>query len=247
MTGAMPRWTSVRRRLALRLPGLSQLDVIIPPEIVNDGFSRLISQVAAEPSVSTAVEIGSSNGAGSTQALVAGLQAKPYKRLYCLEVSAPRFADLCAMYSGQPWVIPINTTSVGLTDFPTAANVADFYRRHPDSPMRRTSLRTVLRWLEQDVKYVSNLKEQRCGIDLIKDDLRDGTIDLVLIDGSEFTGSAELQHLYGTAYVLLDDIRTFKNSLNYARLKDDRNYELIAEDPAYRNGYAAFRLRIPRR
>jgi hypothetical protein len=96
--------SAVRRRLALRLPGRSELDLVIPPEIANDEFFEVITRVAAAPSVRTVLEIGASNGAGSTRALVAGLRTKPDPQLFCLEVSAPRFRELNARYADLPWV-----------------------------------------------------------------------------------------------------------------------------------------------
>ena len=62
----------------------------------------------------------------------------------------------------------------------------------------------------------------------------------MLIDGSEFTGRAELDEVYGARYVVLDDTQTFKNLDNYERLRADPAYRLIDEAPALRNGFAAF-------
>ncbi|MBW2169777.1 MAG: tetratricopeptide repeat protein, partial [Deltaproteobacteria bacterium] len=63
----------------------------------------------------------------------------------------------------------------------------------------------------------------------------------VLIDGSEFTGKAELDEVYGAKIIMLDDINGYKNYHNYQRLVADKTYELIAENWQVRNGYAAFR------
>ena len=67
--------------------------------------------------------------------------------------------------------------------------------------------------------------------------------DLVLIDGSEFTGDVEFDKIYGAKIILLDDITTFKNFSVHKRLLQDPHYELIAENQTLRNGYSAFRLR----
>ena len=63
---------------------------------------------------------------------------------------------------------------------------------------------------------------------------------MVLIDGSEFTGKPELDLVYGAKFILLDDIRAYKNYHNYKRLLNDKNYKLIEEQPFLRNGYAIF-------
>jgi hypothetical protein len=66
---------------------------------------------------------------------------------------------------------------------------------------------------------------------------------MVLIDGSEFTGRAELDETYGAKFILLDDIRTLKNEFNYERLRADAFYTLVKENLDLRNGYAVFQAR----
>ena len=65
--------------------------------------------------------------------------------------------------------------------------------------------------------------------------------DMVLIDGSEFTGMREYEQVRGARIILLDDTRTFKCWDVRDRLIADGTYELIAENTSVRNGYAAFR------
>ena len=62
-----------------------------------------------------------------------------------------------------------------------------------------------------------------------------------MIDGSEFTGKAELDLLLESRFIMLDDVCTFKNFDNRRRLLADCNFELMAEDLSHRNGYSAFR------
>jgi hypothetical protein len=64
--------------------------------------------------------------------------------------------------------------------------------------------------------------------------------DAVLIDGSQFTGSLELDDTYGARFLMLDDTSTFKNFTNYQRLRADPQYRLVGENPSLRNGYAIF-------
>ncbi|MFN6572160.1 glycosyltransferase [Dendronalium sp. ChiSLP03b] len=65
--------------------------------------------------------------------------------------------------------------------------------------------------------------------------------DLVLIDSSEVNTSIELDQVYGTMFILLDDISTFENYQNHHRLITDSNYTLISQNPSLRNGYAIFK------
>jgi len=149
---------------------------------------------------------------------------------------------LQARYADLDWVRCFNMTSVGIMDFPAADDVAAFYENHPTSPLRQSPLDEILRWLHQDIEYVERDPKPQNGIRAIKEQSKIDLFDLVLIDGSEFTGSAELQELYGAKHILLDDIRTFKNFANYERLRRDPAYAVLAENPECRNGFAAFRL-----
>jgi len=208
---------------------------------VNDGFARIIELIAAEPSVLTVLEIGSSTGGGSTSALVRGLTGKTDQRLFCLELSVPRFNKLRSRYAHLPWVHCLNMTSVAVSDFPGPESISEFYRRYPDSPLQNIPRKEVERWLHQDIEYVTRFPTMQNGISAAKELAEVPVFDLVLIDGSEFTGTPELEQLSGARYVLLDDTLTFKNHENRVRLTADPNYRLIIEDKGCRNGYAAFR------
>lgn len=229
------------RRLRRYVFRESQLDMLIPPEIVNDRFSEVIRQYAAEPDVRLVLEIGSSSGDGSTAALVSALAPKDVKDLYCIELSKPRFAELVARYSDLTWVHCYNLPSVPLEAMPTIADVAKFYKENPSSPLRRSKLTEVQRWLRQDLEYLQRNTWPLTGIDAARRDAKVSSFDLVLIDGSEFTGEVEWTKLYGASYVLLDDTLTYKNLSNLRRLSADPNYRLLIEDRSCRNGFAVFK------
>src|SRR5918992_749767 len=175
-------------------PPASELDRLIPPEIKGDRFYRAIADVAATPGVREILEIGSSSGAGSTEAWVLGALRNPERpRLHCIEVSEAR----------------------------------------------RVPLDTVLGWLRLDLEYLRVHGLSGHGIREIKAENGIETFDAVLIDGSEFTGRAELDEVYGARFLLLDDTRTFKNWDNVRRLERDPAYRLLPEGRR-RNGLAVF-------
>jgi hypothetical protein len=238
------------RRLRLRLRTLegSELDRPIRPEIVSDRLGGLLAELVARPEVRVVLEIGSSSGAGSTAALVRGAEPRAARpTIHCIEVAAVRFAQLAARYRDRPWVVCHHASSVPRESFPSHADVERCYRR--SARLRRLPLEEVLRWLDQDVAY---LRAHGLSSSGIRDVMRAHGIDrfdLVLIDGSEFTGPAELDEVYGARYLVLDDTMTMKNLDNYARLRADPAYRLLEEDPALRNGFAAFErvsdVRVP--
>jgi hypothetical protein len=226
------------RRTILRQ---SELDIVIPPEVKDDGFSQLIQQIASLPEVTCVLEIGSSSGAGSTASLFKGLLEKPEKHLYCLELSLPRFAELAERYREHDWVHCLNLPSISLESMPREEAIGQFYARYPDSPLCRIRMSKVESWLRQDRKYLETHDFDAFGIGEAKRLSQVEVFDLVLIDGSEFTGEAELDEIYGAKFILLDDTETFKNRVGMARLSADPSYILLKYDPMCRNGYAGFR------
>ena len=227
---------SVRRRI---FP-YSDYEQTIPPEILNDEFYRVMRTLAATAPVDTILEIGSSTGEGSTRALVEGIRENPLRpRLFCMELSRPRFQQLVQRYGQEPQVKCYNISSVPLDRFPTEADVIDFLRSRK-SKLNRVPLKEVLRWLRQDIRYIRRMGPSEHGIRRIKEENGVQRFGMVLIDGSEFAGPAELDEVYGADYLLLDDIATFKNMGNHERLGSDPTYKAIASNPELRNGYAVF-------
>ena len=218
----------------------SDLDRIIPPEIKEDELYYLIIKLVGTSKVKTVLEIGSSAGGGSTEAFVSGLKNNPNNpMLFCMEVSMSRFAKLQQTYAHESFVKCYNMSSVSLVDFPSEEEIVDFYKSNR-SVLNRYPLERVLGWLRQDVEYIKNSGVAENGIDLIKRENNIRTFDMVLIDGSEFTGIAELDLVYGSRFILLDDINAYKNCNNFKRLEVDPQYKLIHFNRGLRNGYAIF-------
>jgi len=219
---------------------MSELNQIIAPEIKRDRFYRAIQKLAREAEIKTVLEIGSSSGEGSTDAFVTGLQQNPHQpTLFCVEASKPRFQKLQQRYRDNPQVKCYNVSSIALENFPHDRAVIDFYQTI-DTDLNTYPLDRVLGWLHQDIQYVQESQIRDRGIEIIKQENGIDSFDLVLIDGSEFTGEQELEEVYGAKYILLDDINTFKNHNSHQRLLDDLNYRLVEQDRTLRNGYSIF-------
>lgn len=217
------------------------IDHIIAPEIKNDELYGLIQSLAADEKLHHVLEIGSSSGGGSTEAFVSGLSRNPYKpKLYCMEVSQERFKVLKKTYEKYDFVQCYNCSSVPLSVFPSHEQVSAFLREEA-TPQRLIREEVVQGWLDQDIQYLNDHPAEQNGIRMIMEENQIEHFDMVLIDGSEFTGEPELDLVYGAKIILLDDSDTHKNFRSRQRLERDPNYELIRENPYLRNGYAAFR------
>ncbi len=223
----------------------SDLDRVLAPQIKNERFYRTIRAVAATSGVRTILEIGASSGGGSTEALVAGALANPDgpPEIHSIEVSKARFGPLVARYRAYPFVHAHNVSSVPSSAFPSEDEVARFHRE-VCSKLRNNRLPKVLGWLRQDLAYLAEHPDLDVdGIGRIRQDSGIGTFDAVLIDGSEFTGAAEMRLVYGARFLLLDDTRTFKNWENDRRLRVDPAYRRVASSFWTRNGWAVFERR----
>jgi hypothetical protein len=224
----------------MQIPEDSELNNIIPPEIAGDSFHAAISWLSEHEDLHTVLEIGSSAGGGSTTAFVDGLRRNPNRPiLYCMELSMPRFEQLRRAYAGLDFVRCYNASSVSAEKFPTEKQVTAFYSSRR-SPLNRWPLERVLGWLRQDIDYVAKSGAPQNGIQLIKAERAIDSFDMVLIDGSEFTGAAELEEIYGATIICLDDTQTFKNFCSRFRLTGDQAYELIIDDSSLRNGFSVF-------
>ena len=84
--------------------------------------------------------------------------------------------------------------------------------------LNRTPLAQVQKWLESDIDYIRTHRIPQNGIARLKAATGIEAFDCVLIDGSEFTGSKEFELVYGSRYIMLDDINAFKNYANHRRL-----------------------------
>ncbi|MEG4278967.1 FkbM family methyltransferase [Microcoleus sp. MON1_C1] len=218
----------------------SEINKIIPAEIKYDQFYQAIKQIAKEEDIKTILEIGSSSGEGSTEAFVTGIRENPHHpQLFCMEISQARFTALQNRYAKDGFVKCYNVSSVGMNKFAQEKEVIDFYNSY-QTALNQYPRERVLDWLKQDLKYLQDSGGSQAGIKQIKSENKIIFFDVVLIDGSEFTGEAELDEVYGAKFILLDDINTFKNHKNYHKLLKDPNYQLLLQNVHLRNGYAIF-------
>jgi len=211
-------------------------------EIINDKFFTYLSHLAERKNTKTILEIGSGSGSGSTQALVAGLrQGRSDQRVFCIEACPNNFAELAQSVSGLTAVRPCFGSSVHPKQIVDWKQVAEWYQQNPGNQLSQYGLATVRSWWERE-----NDRDPKVPVSLIetiKDETGLPYFDMVLIDGSEFTGEAEFRQIYGSRWIALDDVGSFKNWKNREFLMWDEHYALWREDLGLRNGFSIFRLK----
>jgi hypothetical protein len=225
-------------------PGEKGLHQLIPPEIEDDEFARAIKTIlSSDLSIRTILEIGSSSGEGSTQAIVQTIRRRSNPpKLFCMDISETRYRKLKHYYRKYPFVHAYNQSSVPLNEFMRIADIERFLLDEPRLHIPGV-LDNLRRWLAQDRDYITRHQIPQNGIRTIMNEHHIDQFDFVLIDGSAFTAPAELRLVYGANYLFLDDINDIKNLANYRHLYADPFYELIAQNWFLRAGFAAFKRR----
>lgn len=219
------------------------LEAIIAPEVLHDEFFEAIRNLARVAAIDTVLEVGSSSGDGSTRAWVEGLRLNPRKpQLYCVELSRVRHEALENRWGPEGFVQCFQGSSVDLDQYPSETAVEQFYHT-VENTLRSYPLDDVLGWLRRDKAYIQQGNVRTGLIREIKQSMGIEHFGAVLIDGSQFTGNAELDEVYGAEFILLDDIRTYKCHEAHHRLLRDPAYELISENPMLRHGFSIFRRR----
>lgn len=213
------------------------------PDALNQ---LLVSLLAEKGPFYNLIEIGSANGEGTTAALVHGLLTwAPGARLFCLEAVPPLFQQLSHRYAHQPQVVCLPYFSVDPLTFPTPEQIQHFMQT-TRTVLRNYGVNRVLEWLAQEQATYTQYAQGVSGVAHIRQTYAVQHFDLALLDGGEFCGAADLDAVYGARLIIMDDTRAFKNHAPFLRLEQDPAYRLIALDPHWRHGYAAFeRVSVP--
>ena len=220
---------------------------IIPPEIKNDSFYySIIDLLSKDKEIKNVIEIGASSGEGSTEALMLGklknkqqYSANNSIAIYSIEVCTERFKRLKNRYENVEHFYPYNVSSVSIEHFPAKKNIIDFYKT-THTTLNKYPIDMILSWYDNDIDYISKNNIKQNGIESIKRETGISNFDVALIDGSEFTGEMELLQLWGTKYILLDDINAYKNYNGHLKLKQSAEYKCLIENYNTRNGFSIF-------
>lgn len=223
---------------------------IIPPEVSDGRFFELIQEISAYSDVRYILEIGSSSGEGSTRALFESLARFPNeeKEIHCMEISFERYKKLQDYLASDSRFYPHRLSSVTTREFPAFQVVKNFYET-VHSKLNQYQLDTIKAWYKKDIKFleenpelipVRDDGEKISGISWIKEKHMIRAFDFVIIDGGEFTGSAEFVYCADAKHVALDDTNSFKTWNVRRQLVLNPNYKLIEENLDERNGWAVF-------
>jgi hypothetical protein len=166
------------------------------PEItLADPFGQAIAKTIETFNIRSVIEVGSGEGAGSTECIAAGMwKVSPADReLVCIEANPDRFANLAERFAGLPWVTAVNSRSVSRGSM-TPKSFDDVWSS-PHNGLRYPREAVAKWWNEQHdgPGYLETLPSGK-------------RFDAALIDGCEFTGFDDFRLLKDRVrVVMLDD------------------------------------------
>jgi len=197
---------------------------------INDSFGKALAKYSE--GLDVGLEIGGGTGDGSTQCIRT-------KRLFSIENHPDRIGRHSMNLSARGGVSVKGTATLPKL-WMNQLDVAEFYGTNKTT-LNQYPLDQVLGWYHECIEFA-----QPYSTNAIEDIHFEQKVDFnfVLIDGSPFSGEAELRcvrpFLAEKAIIALDDINDIKNLANYNKLKGFG--KLLWEDWSVRNGAAIFEL-----
>ena len=197
---------------------------------IHDSFGKALAKYSE--GLDVGLEIGGGTGDGSTQCIRT-------KRLFSIENHPDRIGRHSMNLSAKGGV-SINGTATLPKLWMNQLDIAEFYGTNKTA-LNQYPLDQVLGWYHECIESA-----EPYSTNAIEDIHIEHKVDFnfVLIDGSPFSGEAELRcvrpFLAEKAIIALDDVNDIKNWANYHKLKGFA--ELLWEDLSVRNGAAIFQL-----
>jgi len=197
---------------------------------IQDSFGKALAKYTK--GLRIGLEIGGGTGDGSTQCIQTD-------KLFSIENHSDRIGRHRMNLEAKGGV-SVQGTAVVSGLWMNKADVSEFYRITKTN-LNQYPLEQVLSWHDECMQNANGYQTNA-----IEDIHFDHNVDFnfVLIDGSPFSGEAELRcvrpFLADKAIIALDDINDIKNWTNYHKLKGFA--KLLWEDWSVRNGAAIFEL-----
>lgn len=220
-------------------PQTAELAVSEQPHQEAAALAQFIATLAEQADLKQVLVIGTSDRQ-RLDLLIEHLGKNPNQpQLHCLESSRIEYASLKPRHEAKGLIHCYLASSVPLNSFPNETDVIRFYLQTPGK-LQNYPLAEILRWLRNNIAEMEAGDMDDHPIQGILASSNSAHFDMVIIDGREFTGIAELQSIYGANIILLGCTQTFKNQRNLQLLMQDPNYKMVFSAPTLGNGFAGF-------
>lgn len=208
------------------------------PFFIIQGFLFYIQRY--DVSLDSILVIGAEDGEGAVQAIVTAYKNISSEILFCIEPDCNNFDKLKNRYSKTATLY--NCSSVSTDHYISKEKLTAFYKYIP-SAMNQYPLERFISNLNKEVQYLNTTNRSVNCIMEIKQFHNLERFDLAILNGSLFTGEADLDAVYGSNFILLTSINSIKDYANHKKLLEDNNYVLLTHNFAPRTGYSFFRRR----
>ncbi len=201
--------------------------------VLHSGFAKAVFLAVRVFGLRNVLEIGSYDGDGSTQVLIAAMRRLHPKRLVCLEMREDRHANLRKNTASFDWVEPVCASTISWESFSNRdfeRDVLPHLGELPDAAVQRRK-----GFWDSDVRLI---REAPAGYLETNQESFDG----VLIDGGAYSAFDEFRLLRtrSRCFMLDDVFRGFKNKKVFDTLVTDRAWFAFHVDTLNRNGTAIF-------
>lgn len=191
---------------------------------INRGskLGEYIFEFSKKIDINTIVDIGTWNGMGSTKCILDGvMSSNPLKQVISIECNKMRFEEAKINLG----FLPPNFKLVHGT-IVSAENLYPI--------LEKLKSETEKTWLKEDIFWIKNTSNI---LHILPD-----KIDLLIIDGGEFSAEIEFLKLWKRSrFIVLDDTNKTKSNKNYKNrefiLSHPEKFEIIIDDLKNRNGF----------
>jgi hypothetical protein len=191
---------------------------------LNQNFGKLIFELAKDFNNKIFVDIGTWNGLGSTKCFIEAMKLNQNSILYTIENNTEKIDSAKNSLSND---IESNKLDVRFLNGTFISN-DEIDRWIIDNKIVLTEQQQY--WLTIDKTNSENLLN-----------INFETIDILLIDGSDYSGYLELQLFKDISkFILLDDVNGLKNKMSREYLINSSDFKLEHEDLNDRDGYSIF-------
>jgi hypothetical protein len=192
---------------------------------IDQDFGKIIYELASNSENKTFVDIGTWNGLGSTKCFIEAMKSNKESVLYTIENNQEKHE-----YAKSIWTASIEEYNLNV-NFLNGSLI-----KNDDIDLWISENQISL---DETQKYWLSIDKTNSINNLI---IECTSIDILLIDGSDYSGYLELILLKDISkYILLDDVNSLKNEMSRQYLLDSDEFELISEDLYSRNGYSVFK------
>jgi hypothetical protein len=217
---------------------LADASFLLFPDTIDQELFFTIQRILYDDLLlTTCLDIGASNGDGSTRAMVEATTGRSGTRIFSIEPEPEKFRILASKYAGN--VQAYQGLSVSFEDYMPETELSCFYQE-TQSIYNFYPYSYIAEKYATELSCIRDMATQDKVIQKIKIDEQIRVFDLVVMDGSLFTGKADLAAVYGAKYIVLNYVLSTKNYDNLGLLLRDQNYKVATANLKNRCGYVVF-------